>query len=167
MRIKFTEHVDVDLATVPKSALGAIGIRHAKRTPVFSTAGQQTLKDKEGKPVENSAGEAVKIPLGIAEMKTEGPAATHFFRKNWPAELPDDVAQKYIDAGQAVAVEQVHFVNAEMFALFDGMYSQADQDLLLAGVILGYAEGSKADKPIYLQGPNWDIWNAARLEVQP
>ena len=165
MRIKFTEHVDIeDISQLPRTALGAIGLRHPKRSPVFSTAGEQTLKDKDGKPVTNADGEEVKIPLGVAEMKSEPPTSKHFFRKDWPAELPDDLARQYIAAGQAIEVPKVHRLNGDNDRL-DGMYSQEDADLLLAGVILGYEKGSTAENPRYEHGPNWESWNAARLEV--
>lgn len=79
MRIKFKTDIPVDITTIPKSAYGAIGIRHAQTSPSFSSA------------------DGINADAEMVETEP----ATHFFRANWSAILPDDLAQQYIDAGQA------------------------------------------------------------------
>ncbi len=83
MRIRFTENVDVELSKVPRSAYGAIGIRHPPRIP--------RLKTTPGEPEQ--------------QFKMEPVSKSHFFRQGWCAELPDETAQAYIDAGQAEATK--------------------------------------------------------------
>ena len=87
MRIRFKQNVDVDLSAVPKSAYGAIGIRHPARVPRLKAAGEKREPQFQMEPVTKS----------------------HFFRQGWHAELPDEMAQVYIDAEQAeIATNQVH-----------------------------------------------------------
>lgn len=42
-----------------------------------------------------------------------------------------------------------------------GVRGTKDREMFLAGAILGYAEGTTDEKPIYIKGPNWDAWQAA------
>lgn len=79
MRIKFSTDVAVNIADIPSSAFGALAIRHAVYLPEFST---EDGLNADGKMVEVA-------PAG------------HYFRKDWSAFMPDKLAQKYIDAGQA------------------------------------------------------------------
>lgn len=95
MRIKFTKDVDVDITTVPKEAFGALAIRHAVKRPQFST--------EDGL---NADGNMIEVaPSG------------HYFRKCWSAFLPDDIAKRYIDAGQAQPCDR----EVNMFALVEDM----------------------------------------------
>lgn len=81
MRIRFSQHTDVNLCDVPSTAWGALGIHRAKDRPSFR-------------------------PDGV-EMAQEPPKFTHYFRKNWPADLPDAIGQRYIDAGVAERAPEV------------------------------------------------------------
>lgn len=168
MRIKFTEDVDVDIEDIPNTARGALGTRHAQSVPSFKVTGTQLAHDKEGKPILDGDGKPIEIPLGVAEVTSVEPTSKHFFRKRWAAELPDETAQAYIDAGQAVRVDKVHRVDGDEFESLDGMYTREDQEMFLAGVIIGYEKGSTRQEPKYIEGPNWDAWNQARrIEVKP
>lgn len=79
MRIKFKTDVPVDITTIPNTAYGAIGLRHAQKSPSFSTA------------------DGINADAEMVETEP----AMHFFRAGWSAILPDELAQRYIDAGQA------------------------------------------------------------------
>ena len=85
MRIKFTKDVDVDITTVPKEAFGALAIRHAVKRPQFST---EDGLNADGKMIESG---------------TSG----HYFRGGWSTNIPDEIGQRYIDAGQAEQIDRV------------------------------------------------------------
>jgi hypothetical protein len=84
MRIKFLENVDVDITTIPKESFGAIAIRHAGQRPEFAT--------RDG--------------INSDSKMVTDPSSGHYFRKGWSAFLPDDMAARYIDAGQAQACDR-------------------------------------------------------------
>lgn len=162
MRIKFLENTDVNIDDVPKTARGALGIHIASSKPSFRTE-TQVAHDKSGKPITHADGRPVEITVGKAEMQKVQPASKHFFRKDWPVILPDEMAQAYIDAGQAVLVEKrVQWISSEDGETIDGLYTPEDQELFFMGVIMGYAKGSKRGSPIYIHGPNWDKWHAVQ-----
>lgn len=137
MRIKFLEHVPVELDQVPKDARGAIAIRHESRRPRFVPS------------------------AGVSTVERPEPARRHYWRKGWSAELPDAMARAYIAAGQAAQVASVVRMHADDFTRFNGLYSAEHEQMFLAGVILGYTPGSTPQSYQFERGPNWDKWQAA------
>lgn len=147
MRVKFTQHVDVDIETIPAGARGAVGIRFPRSLPKFVPGSQ--------KPDANGV-----ITVSTVKMNSTT-SKKYFFRSGWAAELPDDLAQQYIDAGQAVQVASVIRMDADDFTQFNGLYNADHEAMFLAGVITGYQKGSSPERPLFERGPNWDKWQAA------
>lgn len=62
--------------------------------------------------------------------------------------------------------QQLSVKQRENLAAIAGIKGKEDHELFMAGVIEGYDAGTTDDSPIYIHGPNWELYQSVLKTVE-